>query len=56
MFKNEEDQLNTILETHRKGDVQIPTELEVIMTEDAEQLIKESFDHIEGANQLSRLL
>lgn len=48
--------MSSILDTHRKGDVHIPTELETIMLEDAQQLIKESYDHLEGANQLQKLL
>ena len=41
---------------HSKGSIEIPTELEVIMMEDAEFLIKDKYDNKEGAKAMQRLL
>jgi hypothetical protein len=41
---------------HAKGEVAVPTELEKIMLEEAEELIRRKYDHKAGARELYRLL
>jgi hypothetical protein len=52
MFKNERDALEELFESHSKGQVGTPTELETILEEDAQFYIRKLFDHKEGAKKL----
>jgi hypothetical protein len=52
LFKNKEEQIKAIYQKHAKGEVNIPTELEVIMLEEAIEKIDKQYDHLEGKNQL----
>lgn len=52
LFKNKPDQLKQLLLEQSTGSVETPTELEVIMKEDAEYLIKEKYDNKDGAKDM----
>ena len=56
MFKNNKEELETIVQSHAEGQVKIPTELEKIMTVESEDLIKARYDHHEGKRELAELL
>jgi len=48
--------LEELVRKHAKGEVAVPTELERIMLEEAEELIRYKYDHKAGARELYRLL
>jgi hypothetical protein len=48
--------LEELVRKHAKGEVAVPTELEKIMLEEAEELIRHKYDHKAGARELYRLL
>lgn len=56
LFKNNAEQLKQLLNEHSTGSIEIPTELDVIMKEDAEFLIKDKYDNKEGAKDMQRLI
>lgn len=49
MFQNTRADLVKLVRKHAKGDVAVPTELEKIMLEEAEELIRQKYDHKTGA-------
>jgi len=55
MFKNKPKVLDDILLKHARGDIDVPTELEILMHEEAEHLIEEIYDNSEGAIELYKL-
>lgn len=56
LFKNREKNLIDLFDTHCKGEIYIPTELEQIMENEVLQKIEEKFDNREGIVELSTLL
>jgi hypothetical protein len=56
MFKNNKNQLQEIVRNQAQGDVEIPTELEKMMQEEAEDAIHHHYDHSAGKAELSVLL
>lgn len=56
MFKNNKEELKTIVQNHAEGQVNVPTELEKIMTVESEDLIKARYDHSEGKRELEIIL
>lgn len=56
MFKNKKEELDKLLAEQLKGAVEVPCELEVIMMDEAMQLIEEKYDHLEGSRELHSLL
>lgn len=48
--------MEELVRKHAKGEVAVPTELEKIMLEEAEELIRHKYDHKAGARELYRLL
>jgi len=56
MFKNNKEELQTIVQHHAEGQVDVPTELEKIMTIESEDLIRARYDHSEGKRELAELL
>ena len=55
MFKNKPKVLDDILSKHSRGEIDVPTELEILMLEEAEHLIQEIYDNSEGAIELYKL-
>lgn len=55
-FKNEREELQTILRNHAQGLLDIPTELENMMLDEATELVKREYDHSEGARELDILI
>ena len=49
MFKNRKPELEALKQKHAEGEVKIPTELERIMQNEAKELIKQHYDHLEGS-------
>ena len=49
MFQNTRADLVKLVRKHAKGEVAVPTELEKIMLEEAEVLIRQKYDHKTGA-------
>jgi hypothetical protein len=45
-----------LVREHSKGEVETPTELDVIMKEDAEFLINDRYDNLEGAEKMLELV
>lgn len=56
LFKNNKDELLALKLEHAKGEVFIPTELEKIMRIEAEERIRQHYDHVKGGEELTRLL
>ena len=56
MFKNNLEELNEIKMKHAAGEVNIPTELEIIMFVEAKEMIRHKYDHLEGSNELAILV
>jgi hypothetical protein len=52
LFKNRENQLNALFDSHCKGEIFIPTELEAIMEDEVLQMIQHKFDNKEGLKEL----
>jgi len=52
MFKNEEDELEKIVQSHGQGEVHTPTELEQIMYDESLFLIQKHYDHRLGTQEL----
>ena len=48
--------LENLVKKHATGEVSIPTELEQIMLDEAEELIKRRFDNKEGSSEMSTLI
>ena len=55
MFKNKKADLEQLLAEHSKGGVDIPTELDVIMLDEALFLIEQHYDDLEGKEMLQKL-
>jgi hypothetical protein len=55
MFKNKKADLEQLLAEHSKGGVDIPTELDVIMLDEALFLIEQHYDNLEGKEMLQKL-
>ena len=56
MFKNNKEELETIVQNHAEGQVKVPTELEKIMTVESEDFIRARYGHSEGKRELAELL
>jgi len=56
MFKNNKQQLREIVKQHSAGEVNIQTELERMMTIEAEEIIRSFYDHTQGKRELQVLL
>ena len=56
MFKNERDLLTSLVRKHAEGEVDIPSELDLIMIDEATELIKNEYDNKQGDIDLYGLL
>jgi hypothetical protein len=56
MFKNDKENLTQLLEAQSKGGVDVPTELEQIMLEEAKEIISKRYDNREGADEITALM
>jgi len=56
MIKNEKKELQDLVESHARGDMAVPCELEKIMKTEVKQLIKKTYDKTSGAEDLHLLL
>lgn len=56
MFKNRDQVLSGLFEEHCRGEVDIPTELEAVMYEEALFMIQSKFDHKQGITELETLI
>jgi hypothetical protein len=55
MFRNDRASLEAVVKQHAKGEIQTLCELEVIMRDEAKELIRQSFDTVGGAGKLINL-
>lgn len=55
LFKNKKSELEYLSKAYAAGEVTVPTELEVIMQNEAEYLIRGHYDNIDGDDELSNL-
>lgn len=56
MFKNKRAEIEKLLDEQLKGGIEVPTELEVIMMDEAKDMIEEKFDNLEGSKELFIIL
>lgn len=56
MFKNKKKDLQELVKTHARSETEVPTELEKIMLVEAEEIIKNRYDDLEGARVMSALI
>jgi hypothetical protein len=49
MLKNNLKQLNELMKEHAAGSTDVPTELDIMLKEEALDIVKEKFDNIEGS-------
>ena len=56
MFVNDYGSLDSTVKEHAKGEIYTPCELEIMMRNEAQGLIKQSFDTVGGQGALVRLL
>lgn len=52
MFKNSEDNIQNLFESHSRGNTETPTELEEILEDEAKFYIKKLYDNKRGAAEL----
>lgn len=55
MFKNKKADLEQLLAEHSRGGVDVPTELDVIMLDEALFLVEQQYDDLAGKEELQRL-
>lgn len=56
LFKNTQDELNTIVAAQSKGEVHVPSELERVMHEEALEIIRNKYDHADGSREIQNLI
>ena len=56
MFKNNKKRLADLVQSHAEGEVTVPTELEVIMKEEATEIINNLYDNSEGSRTIAHLI
>lgn len=56
MFKNQKSELESLKTKLATGSVHVPTELESLMTIEAQELIENHYDNLEGEKELFKLI
>ena len=56
MFKNNKKKLTELVHCHAMGEVAVPTELEQIMMDESEEIIKKMYDNKQGAIDMAFLI
>jgi len=56
MLKNQPAVLNDLVQKHAAGSSDIPSELDIIMLEEATELIKDNYDNKQGGQELYNML
>ena len=56
MLKNNREQLDELMKDLAAGGTDVPTELDIMLREEALDIVKEKFDNIEGAATLERIV
>ena len=56
MFKNQKKELEELKQKLAEGSINVPTELETLMTIEAQELIQNHYDNLEGSKKLANLI
>lgn len=56
MFKNERLELEELKRNIAGGSVDVPTELQALMTVESTEMIREHYDNLEGSKSLFRVM